>query len=320
MALSALALVEAGLLVAACGNGDQGGFTDGSDAGVDGTVVVAQDGAVDSYVPPQKVDAAGDDAGGCSPAKGPCNLVAQDCPPAKNGQPQECVAGVDNAGAPITQCQSTQPSQLLQAGRACCPDDNSNPCLPGLTCLGTACADGGPQTGRCSPACCDNSQCGMSFPEGISGTCNVDIVGPNNTVLFSGCTYQETCKPLGVQPCKTPNSACMVQDQFGTSICNVLFGTPIAEHAQCGGVNQGCGDGMDCFGKSLPDGAAYNLPDGAPATECLYFCYTPGTIPPFDAGGMLDAAAGKGGCPATESCKFTLSPTSFPAWLSVCGH
>src|SRR4051812_34102192 len=87
--------------------------TGGGDAAKD-SPVAKPDGAVDAG----KV-------GNCSPAKGACDIVLQDCP-----AQQECV--VNAAGG--TECSPVQPSQQLPIGRGCCPNNAAgNPCLPGLT-------------------------------------------------------------------------------------------------------------------------------------------------------------------------------------------
>jgi len=269
---------------------------------------VAETGAVDAgkdQVAPDP-DGGRPEGGGCSPAKGVCDLVLQDCPD-KDGVKQECVPRSSPTGL-TTVCQKAQTSQLLPVGRACCPSANANPCLPGLECIGADCTDGGLPTGRCSPYCClgSDTQCGSSSPEGIAGSCDVRLTtADGKTDIAYVCSYKERCKPLGIEPCKTAGSACVVEDKNGTSSCQPNFNPPAAqEHQPCGGgTNKDCADGLGCF----------NVGD---AGQCLYFCHTPLSVLPFDAG--LEGGPGKGGCPAGETCSGTLNAADFPGWLSVC--
>ena len=317
--LACTSTLGVGILVEACSSSSSGGF-DSDDAGTDGTVNPSGNDAGADTGPSPGVDAGGGDAGGhCTPISGICDIVLQDCPKSKTGQTQECVWN----GSTGTQCVPTQASEQLPTGRACCPSQDSNPCLPGLECVGDPCPDAGPDaaavmTGRCSPHCCSNDQCGVSDPEGISGSCNVTETSGGKD-LYYVCAYQDTCKPLGVQPCKSANSACVVQDKFGTGNCGPVFGTASQEHQACGSVGKECVDGTMCFYRFFPDGGQIFGPDASPADECLYLCHTPNSATPFD-GGLLTNAAGHGGCPGTETCKAGLDTSQFPAWLSLCAQ
>ena len=319
--LACTATLGGGIFVEACSSSSGSGFS-ADDAGTDATINNnGSDGGTDGSMSGNSDSAAGDAGGHCTPIKGACDIVLQDCPKSKTGQAQECVASGNN-GNFTTQCAPAQASEQLPTGRACCPSNNSNPCLPGLECIGDPCPDAGPdaaaavQTGRCSPHCCTNDQCGVSDPEGISGSCDVTLVSGGKD-LYYVCTYKETCKPLGVQPCKSANTACEVQDKFGSGNCGPIFGAPAKEHELCDPSKQ-CGDGTMCFLKSFPDGGQVYEPDGSVAQECLYLCHTPNSATPFD-GGLLTSAAGHGGCPGGETCKLGLDPSQFPAWLSLCG-
>lgn len=308
-----------GLFVQACSSSSDTGFSS-DDAGSDATVNNGgSDGGTDGTVGPIGEAGGGDAGGHCTPLTGVCDIVLQDCPKSKTGQAQECVWN----GSTSTKCVPTQASEQLPTGRGCCPtNDGTNPCLPGLECIGDPCPDAGAdaaaqvRTGRCSPHCCTNDQCGVSDPEGISGACDLTLSSGGKD-LYYVCTYKESCKPLGVQPCKTANSACVVQDKFGSGNCGPVFGAPVVEHGYCDPFHQ-CGDGMMCFLKQFADGGQVYLPDASPAQECLYLCHTPNSATPFD-GGLLTTAAGHGGCPAGESCNIGVDPSSFPAWLSLCG-
>lgn len=305
-----------GVFVEACSSSSGGGFSS-DDSGTDATINNGSDAGTDGAKQGGGDASAGDAGGHCTPIMGACDIVLQDCPKSKTGAQQECVAN-GNGGNFNTVCVPAQASEQLPTGRACCPSNASNPCLPGLECIGDPCPDAGPdaggaaQTGRCSPHCCANDQCGVSDPEGISGACDLTLSSGGKD-LYYVCTYKETCKPLGVQPCKGANTACQVQDKFGSGNCGPIFGTAAKEHELCNPFVQ-CADGMMCFSK-IVDGGAVNEPDGAPANECLYLCHTPNSATPFD-GGLLTTAPGHGGCPGGETCK--IGVTDFPAWLSLC--
>lgn len=303
----ALAPLSLGLVLYACSSDPPAGTVISEEAGVDATqppdTSVPEDAGAgkDSGMPSS--DAGPREGGGCSPAKGACDLVLQDCP-VVSGVQGECVART-SGGTVVTTCEKPQASQLLPLGRACCPGAK-NPCLPGLFCAGNACGDGGAPSGRCSPYCCpgDNNLCGASTPEGIAGVCDVAVGDGKGKTAFYGCTYKERCVPFGVQPCKTAGAACEVEDKQGASSCSPVFGTPAKDDEVCNQAKQ-CGDGLMCFVKA----------DGG--TGCRYLCRTPNSVVPFDAG-LLGTTAGRGGCPAGKTCSGTLSPDEFPAWISVC--
>jgi hypothetical protein len=249
----------------------------------------------------------GKDGGKCSAVKGPCDIVLQDCPDSK-GQKQECVvsqaAGAE-AGALTTRCIAVQASQTLPSGRACCPNSpGGNPCLPGLSCVGAPCVDGGPVAGRCAPACCegDDQACGLSDPEGIAGSCDVTLF-VEGTEAHRVCSYRERCKPFQQEPCKE-GSICLVEDNLGTAGCltsqDKTLGTP------CGFAND-CADGLFCFSP---------LQDGGGA-RCRMICLTPNAVHPFDAS-VEDGGPLMGGCNANEQCTTTTGFSNLPPWFSLC--
>ncbi|AKV00952.1 hypothetical protein AKJ09_07615 [Labilithrix luteola] len=299
-ALCVLALTEGSLAVIACD------ATDAVDDAVDATderSSSSSDAAKDSG--PARPDASSE-ASSCAPVPGACDLVLQNCPDTDDGQKQECVAaGTD--GSVQTTCTPVQASQLLPKGRSCCPasDGNAaNPCLPGLTCVGRACEDGGPQTGRCTPACCkgDDQACGKSEPEGIAGACDVSLVDGNDHRLYDVCSYRERCKPFGVEPCSA-GQMCLVEDKLGTASCISSFAKQVGEPCK---YSNDCADGMLCI-DATGTGAV-----------CRYMCLTPYSLPPFDAGtSPEDAGVGKGSCPTPTGCNIT-GFTNLPAWLSFC--
>ncbi len=149
-----------------------------------------------------------------------------------------------------------------QGPRVLLEQPHRHPCLPGLTCVGNPCVDGGPQTGRCSPACCDgdNAACGKSDPEGISGACDLTLVdSTSKTELFHVCTYRERCKPFQQESCKA-GQICLMEDKAGTASC--LGGGGKTNRQSCTFANE-CADGYVCAGA----GDAGICPYGVPAAE-----------------------------------------------------
>jgi hypothetical protein len=244
----------------------------------------------------------GKDGGNCSAVKGACDIVLQNCPDAK-GQKQECVVGETN-GKLVTECIPVQSSQTLPAGRACCPNaPGGNPCLPGLTCTGSPCVDGGPITGRCTPACCegDDQACGLSDPEGIAGSCNV-MLAYDDEEAHHVCSYRERCKPFKQEPCKQ-GSTCLIEDKLGTAGCLSSFDKALG--ADCVFAND-CSDGLFCFSESADAGAG----------KCRMICVTPNSAHPFDAS-VDDGGPLLGGCNPNEKCNIT-GFSNLPAWFSLC--
>lgn len=288
IAVAAFVAADGALALVACSTTDPV-VEDGVDATTETSV---PDAAKDNIAP--KPEEAGKEGGGnCSAAKGKCDIVLQDCP-----AQQECIVNNDST----TECRPVEASQQLPMGRSCCPNGAANPCLPGLTCVGNACADGGPQTGRCSPACCDGDDqaCGKSDPEGISGACNLTLVrGDEQTPLHSVCTYAQRCKPFKVEPCKT-GETCLVEDKVGTASCADSFGK--LNRAPCTFGNE-CADGLIC------------LNNGDAGSSCRTVCLRPGTTHPFDAA-VEEGGPGMGGCPAAEECK--IGVTDLPPWFGAC--
>lgn len=289
LVFAAFLAVDVGIALAACSTSSPDAPTDGTDATSESTGPIG-DGGKDS--PTTQPEASTDGGGGnCSAAKGGCDIVLQDCP-----AQQECV--VDNAG--ITVCQPVQGTQQLPKGRACCPNGNGNPCLPGLSCVGSDCTDGGVPTARCSPACCkgDDQACGHSDPEGISGACDINIVDSTGKELYQACTYSQRCEPYKIEPCK-PGDTCLVSDKAGTSACVTSAGK--GNRQPCSFANE-CADGLLCVGD--PD-----------ASVCHYACLLPGSASPFDAS-VQNGGPGAGGCPANEKCNIMIQ--DLPAWYAVC--
>jgi hypothetical protein len=284
------AVVLCSFLACSSSDGDERG---GPDSGADGTSV--EDAGVDAR---QRADSARE-GGNCSPVKGSCDLVVQDCPDDSKGQKQECVVARASTGDITTECVPVQASQQLPIGRGCCPGSD-NPCLPGLSCVGDPCVDGGPTTARCTPACCDgdHASCGQSDPEGIGGQCDLTLF-VDSTEVHHVCSYRERCKPFGVEPCKQ-GQLCIVEDKIGTAGC--IASNNVQNRQRCQFAND-CADGYICVG-------------GADAGVCRMFCLTPNSNPPFDASAAT-GEPGRGGCPAGEECR---GPTfeNLPDWLQLC--
>ncbi len=265
--------------------------------------------SAEASVPDAGADAApprpdgGPSGGACAPVKGACDLVLQDCPTTAAGQAQECVVTASGAGFAAS-CTPVQASQQLPIGRACCSNAAENPCLPGLTCVGRPCEDGGAPTGRCSPACCegDDLACRRSEPEGITGKCDLVLVGgDDSTELHRVCSYRERCAPFGQEPCR-PGQMCLVEDELGTASCLSSFDKTLGQ--ACTFTNE-CQDGLYCLQLQ-----------GADAGTCRVMCLTPGATHPFDAS-VEDGGPSRGGCPVGSTCN--VGPfEGLPAWLSFC--
>jgi hypothetical protein len=278
--------------VASCG--DDGAVADPPDATAEGG---APDGAGDASLPE-----ASPDGGGCTAVTGACDLVLQDCTPGSKGEQRECVV-VGSGGAYGTECRAVRSSQQLPKGRACCSNAADNPCLPGLTCVGPPCSDGGPVLGRCSPACCpgDDRACGQSDPEGISGRCDITLFDTaSDTELHGVCSYRERCKPFGQESCRE-GLTCLVEDRLGSASCITTFGK--LEGEPCHFSND-CADGLFCL-------------DTGGGAICRMMCLTPGAVHPFDAS-VEEGGPGAGGCPAAEACDIGPFLSNLPAWLSFC--
>lgn len=290
LVFAAFLAADVGLALAACSTSSPDATADGTDATSESTSSPVDAGKDAPTTRPDSGREAG--GGNCSAVKGGCDIVLQDCPPQ-----QECV--VDNSG--VTVCQPVQGTQQLPLGRACCPSTSSNPCLPGLTCVGSACVDGGPATARCSPACCkgDDQSCGKSDPEGISGACDLTLVDPtSNKELYQVCTYRQRCQPFQVEPCKV-GETCLVEDMAGTASCVTSAGK--TNRQPCSFGNE-CADGLICLGD-------------VDASVCHYACVLPGSANPFDAS-VQSGGPGAGGCPVNEKCNIQIQ--DLPAWYAAC--
>src|SRR4051812_28778722 len=101
--LAAFLAADAAVAVAACSSSSPD--ADAPDA-TNTETSVPEGGGGDSPITPAE---AGKDGGGhCTPVKGPCDIVLQDCPDDK-GKKQECVV----SGTTATECVPVQGSQQL---------------------------------------------------------------------------------------------------------------------------------------------------------------------------------------------------------------
>lgn len=291
---TSLTLMGAVTLGVACGDAVTG------EGSPDGAIDEAGGGPDAAEASAPGVDAGKKEGGHCTPVKGSCDLVLQDCPDDK-GQKAECVVTASGKGYATT-CRPVRASQRLPIGRECCPDSpGGDPCLPGLSCIGDPCGDAGKPNGRCSPTCCpgDDLACEKSDPEGISGRCDV-VLFAGNTEINNVCSYRTRCRFFGAEPCK-PGDVCILEDKAGTASCGSSNGK--TERAACQFSND-CASGLNCLG-------------GGDAGACRMFCLTPNSNPPFDAS-AADGAPGLGGCNPGNSC-LPLG-AGFPGWLSVCAY
>jgi hypothetical protein len=288
---AAFVAIDASVVMVACSSSSVDDVST-PDATSEGSTI-GEDAGRDTSVTPF-MEAGRDGGGNCSPANDKCDIVLQNCP-----AQQECVVGATNK----TICQPVSASEQLPRGRACCSNGQTNPCLPGLQCVGgDSCIDGGPQTGRCAPACCegDDQACGKSDPEGISGQCTLRLVDQDGNELHRVCTYSQACQPYQVQPCTT-GQTCIVEDKSGTASCVDLFGAGKPDRTPCSAAND-CNDGLLCLGPG-------------DAGVCHYACLLPNTTSPFDAG-VEEGGAGRGGCPSNEKCNLQI--TGLPDWYGAC--
>ena len=261
----------------------------------DGSFVEASDEATTDAA------AISDGGGHCTPVRGPCDLVLQDCLPAGNGHPRECA--VSGSGpSTTTECLATTDSQKLARGSACCIDQlGDNPCQLGLTCVGPTCAESrGLAAGRCAPFCCpgDNGACGTSIPEGIKGACDLSLVAGDLT-LGQVCSYRTRCQFFGLERC-APTETCLLEAPDGSAHCLTSLGKKLRD--PCSFANE-CADGLVCLGGSVP--------------SCRTLCLAPDTVTPFDAS-VLDGGPGAGGCAEGEVCSVAIA--SFPDWLRACAY
>jgi len=277
------------------------GAVDGAGADATTTATDAADEAI--VVPPSEAGAP--EAGGhCSPIQGPaCDVVLQNCP-----KGLECVPQI--VGTRLTTACVTAGTGNKPAGSTCCPGQE-NQCVAGLECFGSPCIDGGPELGRCTPRCCpgDDLRCGASIPEGVKGTCDLEIVAlikDASVSLYRVCSYKPVCKPFQVQPCPDRTYACLLQSDNNSFRCDELF-TPPGKllGARCDIIND-CADGMECLGEA----------DAATGSTCRYTCYrADGGVPPFGTSELTDAE-GSGGCPSGTRC--TGDITDAPRWYGFC--
>lgn len=224
---------------------------------------------------------------------GSCDLVSQNCPNAG----EECVAVTDNSGTRVTSCQSEGTGSIVE-GDFCTPSPSTNPCVPGLECIGSA------GSARCARHCCDNDStaCGTS-PEGYPGVCSVTVLqSKTQNPIYMLCQYAPPCQPFGLKKCALATQLCSVKDKVGTATCSDAYQPPGKdEGAFCNFAND-CRDGMMCIGQ--------------PST-CAWVCYQPSNVsPPFDPSKLDLNTPGRGGCPQGKACGGHFQGR--PPWLGYC--
>lgn len=314
-----LGLMGSGAVGAACSS-DPTGFPSTPDAGQDVTVAPedAPSGTEAGRDAGRDALPLGDAEGNCSPVKGECDIVAQNCPDGPSGQKRECTVDVDRtSGAFVTVCADTRVTQRLPKGQACCPNaPGGDPCAPGLECIGNACVGDAAPTARCSPHCClgSNGLCGQSDPEGYGGVCDYNITasGPDGSVsLYNACSYSSRCNFFGVKPCPS-GFTCVPEDNLGAAKCYSIFNPDgsalgLNEGQPCSSANS-CADGLLCVGTADA------------GSRCRMLCLESGGNPPTLDASALEGGAFRGGCVAGKSCsiQFVSGEGGLPAWLNAC--
>jgi len=247
------------------------------------------------------------EAGGhCSSITGSaCDVVLQDCP-----KGLECVPQI--VGTRLTTACRPAGTGNKPAGATCCPGQG-NQCVAGLECIGSPCVDGGPELGRCTPRCCrgDDDRCGASIPEGVKGSCDLDVVAvlhDASVSLYRVCSYKPVCRPFRIEACPDSTYGCLLQSDGASFRCDELFSPPGKMAGEPCDIANDCADGMECLGEV----------DASSGSTCQYTCYREdGGVPPFDVT-ALDGGGGPGvgGCPAGMRCNGDI--TGAPRWYAFC--
>jgi hypothetical protein len=171
-------------------------------------------------------------------AKGPCDLLQQDCPAGETCTP------IQVGATWTTSCESAD--GLKGPGETC---DHPSECRAGTFCL---------QSGQCTMPCCpDNDEpCG-------GGTCNVSVnfaSGPSAPTVEM-CAYSKQCRLLTPGACD-PGQDCHIEDPSqGLATCTAPSDNVVGELGTCTYLND-CHDNQECF----------RLP-GETTGTCYWYCY-----------------------------------------------
>jgi hypothetical protein len=196
-------------------------------------------------------------------AKGPCDLLQQDCTPGNT-----CVPSL-LSNPPTTACVGS--TGLKTAGEDCY---SSAECDAKLICVGESAT----QPGQCVAFCCPAEP----YQPCNGGICN-EQVNFGEGVLAYVCSYAQRCALLTAGACPA-GTACYVETAAGEGIavCLQPSATVVGDLGTCHFIND-CENMQDCFGLGNSEGA------------CLYYCALSGST--------KTAAPGLGGCPSGQSCQ-----------------
>ncbi len=209
------------------------------------------------------------------------------------------MTGTSSSTGSALMCTGTQPytnitkgtcdllNQDCMGNMTCAPTDNgtggtTTSCAitaglspPGSTCMqDTSCVKGSLCISNvCSQVCCP----GTMQPCG-SGACDIQVTLNGTMDFIFVCDYAPACKLFMPMACATGTQCHPAA--AGLATCVSPSGTMVAEGQPCQHVND-CGDMEGCF-----------APQGSTNFVCRYLCQV---------GSM--AAAGAGGCPASETCQ-----------------
>lgn len=189
------------------------------------------------------------------PEGGECNLLAQDCGPAKT-----CVIDIDaQAMTATTVCTDT--NGFKPRGAAC---GTNSECQAGLICIE-----------KCTPICCpaDDQPCG-------GGECNINVTFNNSMFTAMVCAYNDACQLFMPMSCPM-GEECHPAD--GIASCSSPSPNPVAEGEICEALND-CGDMQACIGQDAEYRCRYACMMGSMAAPGLGGCPANQTCQPVDFG------------------------------------
>jgi hypothetical protein len=198
------------------------------------------------------------------PKTGPCDLLAQDCPPGSSCKVTSGTTGATTVCAPA--------GGIKTANEDCYGPDE---CDAKLTCVGLS----KNHPGKCVAFCCPD---GRNLPCN-GGICNEQVDFGGGSLAFV-CAYGKRCQLLTADTCPAGYD-CHVEAAAGqgVAVCFEPSPTPVPELGACHYIND-CGNMQDCYGAA-----------GNNAGICLYYCALSGP--------NTGAAPGLGGCPKGETCQ-----------------